>query len=117
METQHVLLKFRMTTDSAQIMCHNLAVNNNDAEACYNRIIPALNGISHMAKGMLWNAIKVQNNLLLDMNYSVRMVHGVSTESWTNNVTDPKFGQGQGSGWSSLGWASQLKPMKKCPKE
>jgi len=64
-------LKFRMTTDTSQIMRSNLAINNNDAEACYNCIIPAINGIAHMAKGMPCNAINMQSNILLNMKYAV----------------------------------------------
>ena len=105
-ETQRVLLKFRMTTDSALLMRHNLAVNNNDAEACYDRIIPALNGISHMSKGMPESAINLQNSLLLNMKYSVKTAHGTSNMTWTNSEEDPKFGLGQGGGWSPPGWAS-----------
>ena len=105
-ETQHVLLKFRMTTDSALLMRHNLAVNNNDAEACYDRIIPAINGISHMSKGMPASAIRLQNSILLNMKYSVKTAHGTSTMTWTNSEEDPKFGLGQGGGWSPPGWAS-----------
>ena len=105
-ETQHVLLKFRMTTDSAAIMRHNLAINNNDAEACYDRIIPAINGISHLSKGMPLSAIHLQNSLLLNMKYSVRTAHGTSSTTWTNSEADPKFGLGQGGGWSPPGWAS-----------
>ena len=106
METQHVLLKFRMTIDSAQIMKHNLAITNNDAEACFDRIIPAINGVSHMSKGMPKNAIDMQNKILLNMHYYVRTTHGVSKECWSNSRQDPKFGLGQGGGWSPPGCAS-----------
>ena len=75
-------------------MRHNLAINNNDAEASYDRIIPAINGISHLSKGMPLNAIKLQNSILLNMKYSVRIAHSTSEASWTNSTGDPKFGLG-----------------------
>lgn len=44
-ETQHVLLKFKMMANSSLLMRNNLAIHNNNAMACYDRILQFINGI------------------------------------------------------------------------
>jgi hypothetical protein len=78
----------------------NLATFDNDASACYNRIIVALATLAARRLRMPRNAIQTHAEALRLMRYYVKTVHGISEESYQGIVIEPLFGTGQGSGAS-----------------
>ena len=94
------------TNDLCRILKHNIARFDNDASACYDRIIVALAMLAARRCGMPANAIRSHAETLQYMRYSVKTHYGVTTDSYTGTPFEPLFGTGQGSGASPAAWLS-----------
>jgi hypothetical protein len=79
-------------------------VFDNDATACYDRVIPSIAMIKSRRAGMSRTAANVLLTLLLRMEYHVRTAYGVSTEAYSNMI-DWLLGIMQGAGHSGTLWA------------
>ena len=77
---------------------------DNDASACYDRIIPSLAGMMSRRAGMTWNGSHVLIRLLLNMEYYVRTAYGVSSVAFSN-MTKLLLGVMQGAGHLGTLWA------------
>jgi hypothetical protein len=104
--TMDAVMQTQLTTDLCRVMKHNLARFDNDASACYDRIIVPLAMLAARRCGMPDEAILFHSEALQHMEYSVQTVHGVSSESYQGTTTTPLFGTGQGSGASPAAWLS-----------
>lgn len=82
----------------------NLVRFDNDASACYDRILVHLGMMSARRCGMPENAVKVHANTLEQMQYRVKTAFGVSENKYTGEPDKPLFGTGQGSGASPAVW-------------
>jgi hypothetical protein len=94
----------QLTTDLCRLLKHNLARFDNDASACYDRIIVALAMLAARRCGMPNNAIRVHAEALQFMKYTVKTVYGISDDTYQGTVFEPLFGTGQGSGASPSAW-------------
>jgi hypothetical protein len=94
----------QLTTDLCQILKHNMARFDNDASACYDRIIVALGMLAARRCGMPDNAIKTHADALRLMKYTVKTIFGISEENYHGTPFAPLFGTGQGSGASPAVW-------------
>ncbi|KAI2501852.1 hypothetical protein MHU86_12617 [Fragilaria crotonensis] len=96
----------QLTTDLCRILKHNLARFDNDASACYDRIIVNLGMLAARRCGMPLNAIQTHAEALQFMQYTVKTVHGISADNYSGTPFAPLFGTGQGSGASPAVWLS-----------
>jgi hypothetical protein len=94
----------QLTTDLCRILKHNLARFDNDASACYDRIIVALGMLAARRCGMPETAVQTHADCLRLMKYTVKTVHGVSENNYHGTTFEPLFGTGQGSGASPSVW-------------
>ncbi|KAI2512439.1 hypothetical protein MHU86_1892 [Fragilaria crotonensis] len=94
----------QLTTDLCRILKHNLARFDNDASACYDRIIVALGMLAARRCGMPDTAIQTHADSLRLMKYTIKTVHGVSESNYHGTTFEPLFGTGQGSGASPSVW-------------
>ena len=96
----------QLTTDLCRVLKHNIVRFDNDASACYDRIIVNLAMLAARRCGMPLNAIQTHAEALQFMRYAVKTVHGISEENYSGTPFAPLFGTGQGSGASPAVWLS-----------
>jgi hypothetical protein len=77
---------------------------DNDAPACYDRMIPSIAMIKSHRAGMSQEATQVLRTLLEQMQYHVRTAYGISTEAFSNLI-EWLLGVMQGGGHSGTLWA------------
>ena len=94
----------QLTTDLCRILKHDYARFDNDASACYDRIIIALAMLAARKCGMPIHAIRTHADALFFMRYAVKTIYGISEETYQGTVFEPLFGTGQGSGASPSAW-------------
>ena len=90
--------------DLCRILKINMASFDNDASACYDRIIVALGMLAAGRLGMPDNAIRCHAQALEMMKYTVKTVFGISENNYKGTPFEPLFGTGQGSGASPAVW-------------
>ena len=96
----------QLTTDLCRLLKVNYARFDNDASACYDRIIVALAMLAARRCGMPLHAIRSHAKALEFMKYTVKTVYGISEDSYQGTPFAPLFGTGQGSGASPAVWLS-----------
>ena len=96
----------QLTTDLCRLLKTNYARFDNDASACYDRIIVALAMLAARRCGMPTHAIRTHAKALEFMKYTVKTVYGISEDSYQGTPFAPLFGTGQGSGASPAVWLS-----------
>lgn len=94
----------QLTTDLCCLLRHNLARFDNDASACYDRIIVALGMLAARRCGMPPHSVNTHATSLQFMKYTVTTVFGISEENYHGTIFEPLFGTGQGSGASPAVW-------------
>jgi hypothetical protein len=104
--TMDPIMLNQLTTDLCRLLKINYARFDNDASACYDRIIVALAMLAARRCGMPLNAISSHAKALLFMQYTVKTIYGISEESYQGTPFTPLFGTGQGSGASPAVWLS-----------
>ena len=94
----------QLTTDLCHVLKHDMARFDNDASACYDRIIVALGMLAARKCGMPSNAIRTHAEALEFMKYQVKTIHRISEDNYHGTIFAPLFGIGQGSGASPAVW-------------
>ena len=94
----------QLTPDLCRLMKHNLTRFDNNASACYDRIIVALGMLSARRFGMPENAIKTHADSLQFMRYAVKTIYGISEDNYLGTPFEPLFETGQGRGSSPAIW-------------
>ena len=107
-KTMDPIMLTQLTSDLCRLMKHNLARFDNDASACYDRIIVALGMLAARRFGMPDNAIKTHADSLKFMRYAVKTMYGISEENYKGTPFEPLFGTGQGSGASPAVWLTLI---------
>ena len=82
----------------------NACMFDNDATACYDRIIPSMAMIKCQRAGLNRNAANVVLQFLQKTHYHVRTAYGISTKTFSNFI-DYILGLMQGTGVARPGWA------------
>ncbi len=100
------VMLLQLTTDLSRLMKINMIRFDNDAKACYDKIIVALAMLSAQRCGMPEHAIRTHAEALELMQYSVKTVYGISDDTHQGTLFEPLFGTGQGSGASPSVWLS-----------
>ncbi|KAI2488890.1 hypothetical protein MHU86_25944 [Fragilaria crotonensis] len=104
--TMDPIMLTQLTSDLSRILKINMARFDNDASACYDRIIVAFGMLAARRCGMPENAIHTHSSALQLMRYAVKTVYGVSVDTYQGSESEPLFGTGQGSGASPAVWLS-----------
>ena len=94
----------QLTTDMCRILKTNYARFDNDASACFDRIIVALGMLAARRCGMPESSIRSHAKALEFMKYTDRTVYGISEANYHGTPFAPMFGTGQGSGASPAVW-------------
>jgi hypothetical protein len=102
MAIEAVLLK-RVSYDIIRQSRMDACVLDNDATACYDRMIPSIVMIKCRRAGMPKSAAKVVLQILKKMEYFVRTAYGTSPQAYSNAI-DWILGIIQGSGHSCPSW-------------
>eukprot|EP00957_Ditylum_brightwellii_P105767 8066164-Ditylum_brightwellii.AAC.1 len=84
--------------DTMQIFRLNGAILNNDAEACYDRMIPELTALYHQSLGMPDNANKCSILINKNMQWHIKTADGISKDSYGHTDEFGKWGESQGKG-------------------
>jgi hypothetical protein len=100
------ILLAQLTNDNCRILKKNMARFDNDASACFDRIIVPLAMLAARRCGMPDNAIRIHADTLERMEYSVKTHYGTSEDTYSGTKEEPLFGTGQGSGASPAAWLS-----------
>ena len=93
-----------ISMDLCRILKLDMASFDNDASACYDRIIVALGMLAARRLGMPDNAIRCHAQALEMMKYTVKTIYGISERNYKGTPFEPLFGTGQGSGASPAVW-------------
>ena len=88
------------------------ALIDNDAKACYDRIIPYLTTYMLRRLGMPYFLFRFMCNVLKQMQYSIRLPQGQSGKYDSSNKI--LYGTGQGAGWSPPCWAANSDIISCC---
>jgi hypothetical protein len=94
----------QISNDICRTNKYNIIRFDNDASACYDRILVHLGMMAARRCGMPENAIQVHANTLERMKYKIKTAYGTSEEHYTGTPREPLFGTGQGSGASPAVW-------------
>ena len=81
----------QLTTDLCRLLKHNLARFDNDASACYDRIIVALGMLAARRCGMPEHAIQTHADCLELMRYTIKTAHGISEDNYHGTPFSPLF--------------------------
>jgi hypothetical protein len=103
--TDPVMLN-QLTTDLIRIKKVHYAHFDNDASACYDRILVPIAMLAARRWGMPQNAVELHAKTLEAMHYTVKTTYGISEKHYTGSKDEPLFGTGQGSGASPAAWLS-----------
>lgn len=96
----------QLTSDLCRILKHDLARFDNNASACYDRIIVALGMLVARRCGLPRNAIRLHADALQFMQYTVKTMYCTSKDNYHGTAFAPLFGAGQCSGASPAVWLS-----------
>jgi len=96
--------KKTLTYDMARILIVTLAIFDNDASGCYDRIIVALGMIAALRLNLPKSGAKMHAGTLKRMKYYVKTKHGISEAFYKATSRYRLFGTGQGSGASPAVW-------------
>jgi hypothetical protein len=77
----NALHKMTLSYDFSCILCTSLAMYDNDASGCYDRIVVALATIMALHLGMRRRAARMQAMALALMVYFIKTMHGISDAS------------------------------------
>ena len=86
------------------------ALMENDAKACFDRVLPALAVLTCQCLGLPHIMAPFMFKTLCEMTFSVATSHGISQTQYLahDDPTDPGQGSGQGSGSGIMLWLMQL---------
>jgi hypothetical protein len=102
--TMDPIMLNQLTTDMCRVLRTNYVRFDNDASACFDRIIVALGMLAARRCGMPDHAVQTHAQSLQLMKYTVKTVYGISEDSYQGTPFAPLFGTGQGSGASPAVW-------------
>ena len=91
-------------TEMAMVTRTPLVKFNNDATACFDRILVHLLNLCLRSYGMPKKLTKILGELLRVARYAIKTGIGISKETYHHSEESPAFGSGQGSAASAQGW-------------
>jgi len=98
-------------TEMAMVTRTTLVKFNNDATACFDRILVHLLNLCLRSFGMPKKLTKILGELLRVARYAIKTGIGISKETYQHSDESPAFGSGQGSGASAQGWGKLVSKL------
>jgi len=92
-----------ITYDFIHLTRQQAIVFNNDAKACFDRVIPLAVAIAMERQGLGCTAVEAFVDILRSMKYKVKTQLGISEEQFSN-LLDILLGTLQGACWSTTTW-------------
>ena len=89
------------------------AYMDDDAKACYDRVIPQLSEIESQKWGLTYKAANLATRIIQSQRFYVRTGFGVSDTYYSYEKSNPIFGVGQGLGWSGPMWLNTSDTINK----
>ena len=80
------------------------AFMDDDARACYDRIITPLSSLECRKWGAPYKLTEFTNNFIKNQTYTIKTGHGISQSTYSYTNEDPIQGFGQGIGWAGPRW-------------
>jgi hypothetical protein len=78
---------------------------DNDAKACYDRIIPSMTSVCAQRLGMKPVNVRLHTRTLQQAKYRLKTLLGTSETSYSKTKENPLYGLGQGSTAAAFAWA------------
>ena len=100
------LLLKTISYDYLRYTRHNAIMFDNDAKACFDRIIPSFGLMATERLGMPQSATKSMLATIKGMRFVIRTAHGISSSFYTSTVVALILGVLQGSGAAPCIWLS-----------
>ena len=97
--------------EMAMVTRTTLVKFNNDATACFDRILVHLLSLCLQSYGMPKKLTKILGELLRVARYAIKTGIGISEETYQHSDESPAFGSGQGSGASAQGWTKLVSKL------
>ena len=87
-----------------RILYRSLATLQNDAAACFDRMIRNLSKLCSIFHYVPDSVCRLQANALNRMQYKIRTIHGTSSKTYSNSTEIHIHNQGQGTGSTGTTW-------------
>lgn len=97
--------------DHMRLTKQDRASFNNDAEGCYDRILPPYALLCCRRMGLPKTAAQMMGEILQNTIYKLKTGHGISDRTYFSNSLKRIQGSGQGSGASPCIWTLLLDPI------
>ena len=104
-QAQSASLNKTLTMDIIRYYGEPAMLVDNDAQACYDRIVPSILTYALLRLGLPLHMVKFQLKWLEQANYHLKLQKGLSA-SYSTTPTTYLFGTGQGTGWSPPCWGA-----------
>jgi hypothetical protein len=101
---EDVLHMKRLTIDTARMTKTSTGIFDNDAKACFDRMIPNLITLLGRYIGISKEICNTHAKILLEARYRIKTTLGVSAEYYSNTEEEPLYGPGQGGTASMFIW-------------
>ena len=82
------------------------AYMDDDARACYDRIIPSVAALESQKWGIRNDTANLTTKIIQHQKFHIRTNNGISREYYKYEDNKPIFGTGQGLGWSGAIWTN-----------
>lgn len=92
--------------DHLALTRRNAIAFNNDATACFNRLLPNLSNLILQCTGLPTNLAKIHAKVLTTAKYHIKTALGVSEDSYQHTEDSPVYGTGQGATHLPIIWAT-----------
>ena len=80
------------------------AFMENDARACYDRIVTCMSSLECRKRGIDYNVSEFTNDFIETQKFHVRTAFGIAKNSYSPSEEKPTQGSGQGISWSGPRW-------------
>eukprot|EP00957_Ditylum_brightwellii_P059125 4486097-Ditylum_brightwellii.AAC.1 len=89
------------------LFCLNGAILNNDAEVCYDRMIPKVTTLHLKSLGLPNTATKCSIDIKYKIQRHIKTANGISKDSYSHSEEFGNYGEGQGKVSSPSNWQFQ----------
>ena len=103
-QAQSAVLNKVMYYDITRQLRTPSAFMDDDARACYDRIVTPLSAVEGRRWGTSYNEPLYTTNIIESQQYHIRTTTGVSDEHYGYSEATPTQGAGQGLGWAGPKW-------------
>jgi len=104
-QAQSAALNKTLTLDVIRYYGEEAAIVDNDAQACYDRIVPVVLAYALLRLGLPLYLVRFQCKWLEHATYEMKL-NGKLSSPYCSMVDKYLFGTGQGTGWSPPSWAA-----------